>query len=269
MGANLVEYNQPHSWQGFNDDKLNKLLNTGEVQLEVDEIKIVDGTFEYKGQKVIVYIRDQYAEYYSKGYKFHLTNCSSISNSFKNKRNSRYVVSLRTDGKFKINLIKDDNYIREGLVEELKVCKNCLKKSSYKGYKIHPTRIKNTIYSEFNLQEYFKTVANSNLNPKFFKNSTNAPLNIYNKDFKKTSLKHREANNFTCENCKVDLSQYTKFCHLHHVDGNKSNDSPYNLKVLCIECHSDEPSHTRLRLNPDYLEFKQLIMDGSIIRSSN
>lgn len=257
MGAELKKIERPNSWEGIDDSKLTELLKTGEVEISIEDIKTKDGVFEYKGRKVIVYIRDQYAKYHSRGYKFHLTRCVSIKKAFQYRRNSRYVVSLRTDGQFKINLLEDNIVIKKDLIEPMKVCKNCLDQLDYKKYKARPTKIKNRIYNEFNLEEYFTMFKTTNLRPSNFRNANNAPLNIYNKNFNLKSKTIREKRNYKCQGCGVDLSkqEHRKFAHVHHRDGDKSNDNPTNLEVLCIECHSNQPGHERLKYNPDYRDF--------------
>ena len=257
MGAVLNQMKPKNSWEGIDDSKLVELLNTGEVEIPIEEIKTKGGIFEYKGRKVIVYIRDQYEKYHSRGYKFHLTRCNAIDNAFKNRRNSRYVISLRTDGQFKINLLNDNIVVKKDLVEPMKVCKYCLYKLDYKKYTAHPKKIKNTIYNDFNLEEYFSIYQYTKLNNKNFRNSTSAPLNIYNKDFKLKSKSIREDKNYTCQKCLVNLSkkENRRFLHTHHKDGDKSNDNLTNLQVLCIECHSNQPGHERLKYGLDYRNF--------------
>ncbi|MDZ7848659.1 MAG: hypothetical protein U5L96_19040 [Owenweeksia sp.] len=257
MGAELKKMETPNSWEGIDDTKLAELLKTGEVEIELDEIKTRDGVFEYKGRKVIVYIRDQYSKYYSRGYKFHLTKCNTISKAFQNRRNSRYVVSLRTDGQFKINLLEDNIIVRKDLVEPLNVCKNCLEQINYKRYKVHPYRIKQDIYQGFELTEYFNQFKHSSLNTGLFRNANNAPLNVYNKNFDLKSRTVRAKRNYECQECGIDMSkqEHRKFAHVHHRDGDKSNDNPQNLEVLCIGCHSNQHGHERLRYSPDYRDF--------------
>lgn len=257
MGAELKPFKTPNIWDGIDDSKLAELLKTGEVEIDLDEIKTRDGVFEYKGRKVIVYIRDQYSKYYARGYKFHLTKCSTISKAFQNRRNSRYVVSLRTDGQFKINLLDDNVIVKKDLIEPLKVCKNCLEQINYKKYKARPYKIKQGIYEEFQLEQYFAMCRNTELNTGLFRNANNAPLNIYNKNFDLKSKTTREKKNYECQNCGINMSKqvHKKFAHVHHRDGDKSNDNPNNLEVLCIECHSDQAGHGRLKISPDYRDF--------------
>lgn len=257
MGAPLESIGASNSWQSIDETKLEELLRTGEAEIDIDDIEIVDGVFEYQGQKVIVYIRDQYAQFYDdRGYKFHLTTCRTISKAFSDERNSRYVISLRTDGMFKINLMHEDRIIEEGKIESLKVCKNCLTSINYKGYSVYPSK-KKEIYENFNLEEYFELYKGSSLNKGLFDDADRAPLNIYNEDFHLTSKKVKERDSYKCVECYVDMSkpEHRKFAHVHHIDANKANDSLSNLITLCIECHSNKPGHTRLRLTGDYQDF--------------
>jgi hypothetical protein len=257
MGAELKRIESTKDWDGIDDSKLAELLRTGEVEIEVDEIKTRDGVFEYKGRKVIVYIRDQYAKYYSRGYKFHLTNCSSISTAIRNKRNSRYVVNLRTDGQFKINLLEDNIIIKKGLIESMNVCKNCLKKINYNNYSTYSYQNQKNIYDNFSLTEFFNQYKQTNLKSNYFRNANNAPLNVYNKDFNLKSKKLRKNRNYKCNNCGLNMSkqEHNKFAHVHHKDGDKSNDISTNLEVLCIECHSKQPGHQRLKYSSDFNDF--------------
>jgi hypothetical protein len=110
MGAELVEIKMESTpWQKIDTDDLLGRLNSIEGILveNIRDIKIQeDGTFEYKGQKVLVYIRDQrYNPRYGRGeYKFHIATCETINRFIQNNRLDRYVVSTRTDGKFLVNI---------------------------------------------------------------------------------------------------------------------------------------------------------------------
>lgn len=270
MGAELKTYHAPNDWQNI-DEKLDELLKVGEVEIEVDKIDLNDSVFEYKGQKVIVYIRDQYDKYYSKGYKFHLTKCDTIKKAFETKRNSRYVISLRTDGYFRINLMDDGRIIEKDLIEPLKVCKNCLKQINYNGYESVNYADKKIIYENFSLSEYFEQFKSSNLNSSSFRSSENAPLNVYNINFKTTSQTIRQKRGYICSECNIDLSskELRKFLHVHHINGDKSDDNPNNLQVLCIECHSNQPEHERLKHKLEYHQFLTLKKSRILNHNSN
>lgn len=254
MGAELQHISNLNKWEGFDDAKLQELIETGEVEIDLDELEFVGETFEYKGKKVIVYIRDQYEKFYDKGYKFHVSPlCRTIQNSFERKRNSRFVVSTRTDGRFKINLMNDDIVVKKDLIEELNVCKNCLTAINYKSYTFNKVEV----YKSFKLQEYFDLVRPNTIDATRFKDEKNSPLNVYNSNFKRISKELREAKGYICNKCNVNLSneKHKHFAHVHHINGSKSDDSPSNLEVLCIECHSNKPNHERMKHQNDYHEY--------------
>lgn len=262
MGAQLKQKKLEQGWENLDDAKLSELLRTGEVEIEIDDINLKDGAFDYKGQKVIVYIRDQFIQYHEgRGYKYHLTRCKTINDAVLKKRKSRYVISLRTDGYFRINLIdRDSQSIVRELVEEMRVCKNCLNDFDYKGYTRHPPRIKLDIYDKFTLEEYFDSFKLGRLQKKHFRTSRSAPVNLYNENFSSVSKALRSEVNYDCEECSINLSKpgHQRFLHVHHIDGDKSNDNRTNLKALCIECHSNMPAHGSIRNTRDFKEFKSL-----------
>jgi hypothetical protein len=45
---------------------------------------------------------------------------------------------------------------------------------------------------------------------------------------------------------------------VHHINGLKSDDSPENLRVLCIGCHAEQPSHGHMRSMPDYRSYRRI-----------
>ena len=259
MGAEYSTFETESKWQGINDDILRKLEETGEVEgISLDQLEIKnDGVFEYKGQKLIVYIRDQYQKYRDKndGYKFHLTKCQTIESFDKNNRNSRYVISKKQNGLFDVNLVdRESKKLIEKKQEFLKPCKNCLKEINYKDYKNN----KEEIYKNFQLKEYFERYPSTNLDKTKYRDSDTAPLNEYTANWEQVSFGYREKQKWICEGCSINLEDNSKFLHVHHIDADKSNNDESNLKALCIECHSQEPEHKRLEYNSDYKEFQNI-----------
>ena len=64
-----------------------------------------------------------------------------------------------------------------------------------------------------------------------------------------------------CEECEIDLSERRAefFCEVHHIDGNKSNNSLKNLRCLCVNCHSqvDKKHRRNYSKEPNLMKLNQ------------
>ncbi|WFD09022.1 HNH endonuclease signature motif containing protein [Tepidibacter hydrothermalis] len=201
-----------------------------------------DDTFEYKGKKVVVYIRDQYS--YNSQYKFHVSWCKTICEMRDNGKLNRYVVSRRKDGTFFVNIIDKNSHriIQENKISELKVCKHCLGELDYNGYSYAIRNEKNKIYEEFAIDEFLKKYDTKFKQLPRYTDVT-APLNEYPKKWSKISMDYRSYKNWICEDCGNDFSTNKKMLDVHHIDGNKYNVEYSNLKALCKECHGNQYKH--------------------------
>lgn len=261
MGAQLIEMSSI-AWQKIDTDGLLDKLNSieGIIVENINDIEIQDdGTFEYKGQKVLVYIRDQKynPSYEKKEYKFHISNCDTINRYIENNRFDRYVVSTRTDGKFLVNIKNSvtNSFEKKGAIMELKVCKNCLMTLGYNGYANHNGGT--SIYNNFDLKDFFSQYSTRHSATPTH-TDTNAPDDLYANDFSVTSRKLRADNNWTCQKCKTKVKpKHYDLLHTHHISGVKSDDRPTNLKCLCVRCHSEEPDHEHLQISPQYFKFME------------
>ena len=137
-----------------------KKLKSGSISIENihDHINPIDGTFDFKGQKVILYIKQQYyasrEDFVGSSSKDHIAYCQTLNHMELNGRlKVRYVVTQRTDGKFLIDLIDKYSgaYSQSDRLCEMDVCKNCLSKLS----KIYPA---DTIFNfnQFSLNQFIK-----------------------------------------------------------------------------------------------------------------
>lgn len=62
----------------------------------------------------------------------------------------------------------------------------------------------------------------------------------YTEDWPMISLAYRERHSFTCENCGVQVDPLeSEYMHVHHISGDKTDNSEENLQCLCIKCHSE------------------------------
>ncbi|MBX3042536.1 MAG: HNH endonuclease [Candidatus Kapabacteria bacterium] len=243
MGAELVSIFTNRSDFHADINEIRRRLSGDGIEIKFNEIEIIDDyTFEYKGQKVLVYIRDQKVAY--SGYKYHVTNCSTIQGYLGRNAIDRYVVTNRTDGKFKVNLIGLDGFIQKQNADvEMKVCKNCLEQLRYKGYSGHGNRRSKEIYNGFSLKEFFESYKSTQHIHLPTHDDITAPVQIYTKDFNGISQELRERKNWICEQCNGNFGQNKQNLHVHHKNGVVSDNSLSNLEVLCKTCHQSRHSH--------------------------
>ena len=203
-----------------------------------------------------MYIRDQeyYPAYPEGEYKFHMADCNTLDWMRKIDRYDKYVVTHNTDGMFTVNKIQGEKILQEMIDIEMRVCKNCLRRITYKGYPIN----KEKIYREFDIKGYFDIYSTEIRDlPKHTEHT--APIDKYSDHMSEISKRFREEAEWRCNKCNYDCSHVDmrKFLHAHHIDGNKGNNSWSNLEALCILCHSLVPGHDWLKNNPDYNQFLQ------------
>ena len=64
----------------------------------------------------------------------------------------------------------------------------------------------------------------------------------YSKGQEKLSRKFREKMNYQCDICNLTPNKTIdrRYWHLHHKNGDKTNNNENNLQCLCILCHSHQ-----------------------------
>ncbi len=259
MGAELIPWNSEKFWQPTDFDKI--LVKTG-IEISPSEIEIdFDGTFEYKGRKVVVYIRDQYKSSYSNPdelNKLHIVDCGTLQVMRRQGKYQRYVVTTRTDGLFIVNFLGSfgSGIQEKGVERKLYVCINCLKRLNYNNYNRLGCPERNEIRRCFDLAEFFVRYPAQIVNPPRHTDIT-APLNIYSRHSEQISRRYREIMEWKCEGCQVSLGdgEMGRFLHVHHVNGLRHDNRNENLRALCIKCHAEQPQHQHLRNGRDYVEY--------------
>ncbi len=227
-----------------------KALRTSSLDIEniLDHINPIDDTFEYKGQKVLLYIKEQrYNMMDFNGtitFKYHLAYCSTLKYMEESGRfKKRYVVTQRTDGKFVIDIIDSltGKFHKENQLHDMNVCKNCLSKLS-KQY-----RSDNLFtYASFDLQQFLEKYNTQHTKlPPFSPKSL--PKNQYSDNWNAISREKREKAGYNCQDCGQCFKHRKRDLHVHHMDGMKYNNKPNNLRVLCVKCHSKQPGHDKLK----------------------
>lgn len=65
-------------------------------------------------------------------------------------------------------------------------------------------------------------------------------MNLYPENWWEISLAAKVRAKFTCQRCGEVFSPWnTLELHTHHIDFDKANCDPSNLRVLCKECHHE------------------------------
>lgn len=221
-----------------------KELRSGEIDLEFDEISIENDFLCHSGRKVAAYIRDQPHCSFVKygvdpdqgisGYKYHLCNCKTLQNMTAEGRERRYFVTKRNDGLFGVNcMLKPERKRVEVSMELCGYCRNMLSRMNIPTY-------------NFSLAEYFaqhdtyipKTISRYEIVNR---------IQDYSDDHKAVAEQCKKQLNYTCQLCGVKCHENRSLLHLHHKNGDKSNNFPNNLEVLCVDCHSKAFMHEHLK----------------------
>lgn len=159
MGAELIEWNA-WNWKAKRAEAILGQLSTQrgiELKEDLERLEINDDdTFSYEGNKVLLYIRDQYSPNKSdQEYKYHICSCNIIQNMFDEGNKNRYVVTRNTSEEFYVCIVRNGEIVEES-VKKMSVCKSCLMSMNYKGYGHHSSRESKVIYINFSLDEFFE-----------------------------------------------------------------------------------------------------------------
>lgn len=260
MGAALRNYSAAPSTDVLTIEEIERLASEG-IEIPLDDVRVLnDGTHFYKGRRVIVYIRDV-AEYGARISmpKYHLAMCDTLNKMIEEGRyKKRYVVATRDDGKFSIQKIRGEASVKSE--EPLAVCQQCLDELKYRSFSLRMGSVQRaTAVRDFSLTDFFGEFGRTCVwaVPKY--DAVHAPANIYSPQFYRIAKALKQKRGYRCEQvkCTIDLSdrENQKFLHAHHIDADKSDSHPSNIKLLCIRCHALEFQHAHVKDNPDYLRF--------------
>ncbi len=209
-----------------------------------------DRTLSYRGRRILVFIRDQYlnADGTPRNYRYHVAECKKLQEMRRDKRFGRYVGADRDDGNFTVNYLSGGRIVRKEIERKLLVCRYCLGELDWDGYSRKPARVRDQIHQNFSPARFFKHYGKTLVAPPPLHTAETAPENVYPRNWKEISLTHRESARWICSSCggNFSASHRKSQLHVHHIDGDRSNNLSNNLRVLCADCHAKQPGHQHL-----------------------
>lgn len=232
--------------------------------LSKSEVKVTKSNLLYKeypdGRRDLVLMHIfSYSEHEP---KFHFADCSTLIDQRRKNGFSRYVETHRTDGFFDVDYVGSLRELTKGRqIQKLKVCQNCLSRVNYKGFSSYSSKQeKFQAVQNFDVEEFFRTYTVSLFSEKAIP-SYLAQSNQYPSNWSSLSKETRKKAGWKCSQCEINLSHpnYHKFLDVHHIDRQKFNNMPSNLKVLCVKCHSLQLGHERMRASDRYHAFHILL----------
>jgi hypothetical protein len=220
------------------------VLETKGLDVDLSDVEIkLNGLLHYRGEQILLYIKEVSSFNHNVNLpKFHFYQCRTLNDMQSKGRFERYVVTQRKTGYFLMDKKTGYDSYEKDVEEKLNVCKNCMNWYNNKFGKSYTVET-------FVIAEFFGHFIQSPISRQPTYTDKNAPLSGYTEDWNTVSVRHKEQCRYICQQCGIDLNNHKKLLQTHHVNGSKSDNSPSNLKALCIECHSDQPSHGHMKKN--------------------
>lgn len=235
--------------------------------IEIENLESVEkskGPLSIAGQMVVLYIKDHGTNVINVlngdiwgGRRVHLAYCKTLRSMDSQGRFERYHLSRNPKRTYLISGQPNywSNHTTEGEAE-LAICKDCLNFLDYDGYRRVRRSDRDERTINFDYDRFFSIY--SSMFKKMPRNAENDPAG-YVENWKQISIETRIGKNFTCEECgfQADPSK-SSYIHVHHINGDKQDNSSSNLRVLCIDCHRMQPGHGHMWTDPETLsEFRK------------
>jgi hypothetical protein len=192
-----------------------KAYDAGKIEFRDDGIYLIDKGRELKGY---MYMPTYRVKHYGSFSKFHITNCSVIED-FIQKRNFKL---FYTWSNHKTNDITDRDTGHIHHDQNLKLCSQCSKL-------LLEREMRDT-------EDFFNTLDNKDIEEQ----DIEIDIFGYVKGKEKISKAYRKKMEYRCEECGIQCRNpmHRRWWHVHHIDGDKTNNSESNLECLCVECHA-------------------------------
>jgi len=256
IGASYKEFHASGLETRDPEIEIIKLLSAF-VEIDPSEVETSGPFLTYQRVQAILYIKDTMQTIQKIRYekdtakKFHVVWCRTLQQkNHEGTFQSRYVMTRRTDGVFKVDAFQDDSRSKKiESEEELLVCQNCLTLIDYKGFrKISGTQRKRKAVRDFDIQEFLDEYEGV---VRYLSLPTGTdktePLADYTEEYVRRAQIVKQQAKYRCGECGVDLKGYKKFLHCHHKNHRKYDNRWTNLIAICALCHRDK-HHKEMRI---------------------
>ncbi|MEG2893049.1 MAG: HNH endonuclease signature motif containing protein [Clostridium sp.] len=229
-------------------DDYAKLRDGVGYEVDINDLSInsKNPIFKVSDMFVSLYIKQQYYPPRSE-YKYHVCWCDTLQKRKEEKKIGRYVLSKRRDQRFNVTKIdaNTQKIIEENIFVDMKICRDCLKKLNYKGYRNASYPKKVQIYESFSLDEFQNTVKQKGFKKdevKGISGEFSQGKNEYPINWNVISRRYRKLKGYKCERCGFDGSDNPRYIQVHHINSCKNDVRDENLIALCESCHNKEHS---------------------------
>lgn len=175
-------------------------------------------------QQIFLYKGKYHLKNYGKP-RMHIRKCSTIQEFIDSGSFRKEYRHANTESVPVVDMDNDDN---EVIIDGLPLCRNCAAQLINEE--------KGIVIDSNSFVALLKATRNAN------DEEENIDVDIfgYTKGWEKISKDYRSQHNYTCEKCGLHITNKWdyRFMHVHHIDGDKTNNEPSNLQCLCVRCHS-------------------------------
>lgn len=182
-------------------------------------VKMPDGS----KQQVFLYKRSYNIAAYGKP-RYHICKCNVIE-SFMNSNGQ--IPEYRKSNSMPVMVIDRSDNNTEKEVNDLPLCRYC---AGMLGGVIH----------DMTSDDFVEILRKAHPQEKEQPKDLKIDMFGYTEDWPMISHAYREKHHFTCEKCGVQVDPLeSEYMHVHHISGDKTDNSEDNLQCLCIKCHSE------------------------------
>lgn len=210
-----------------------------------------------KIRQLVIQAQFQNKELINSCHKYHILNCDTLQRAQAEGWRSKYHAANRTDGTFFYRFHDRETILAESKNQQLHVCGNCLKLlSELTG--------ENYSRDKFLPDTFFELDLGSLIASKVVDPNCPPAANVYGSDWPEISNRYKSIKGYQCEgvDCPhpdLSLPNLRKYLHCHHVDRDKQHNTFFNLKALCIYCHSRQPQHSHMQHSKELQQYIELI----------